>query len=59
MRPAQKGSKVHQAGCKYALLVFERREVDIRISLAQLLSTFLDEQRDMTELRWSPLEGIV
>lgn len=59
VRPAQKRSKVDQCSWEDPLLVFERRQVNVCVSLAQLLPGLVDEQRDMAESRGSPLERVI
>lgn len=59
VRPPQKCCKVDQCRGEYPLLVPKRRQIDIRISLAELLTFLVDEKRDMTKLRGLPFEGVV
>lgn len=59
VRPPEKGSKVDQCRREYALLVSKGGQIDIRISLAELLPVLVDEERDMSKLRRLPLESIV
>ena len=59
MGPAQKRGKVDQGRSKDSLLILERGEINVCIPLAEFLPALVDEQGNMAELWWCPLESIV